>query len=77
MERAKEATKAERIWRTMGASKEGQLTSIKKELEEVRKQLMYLAAALGVALPKREAEAKSVINSNKARVEEEKRKQAE
>ena len=77
LERVKEATKAERIWRTTGASKEGQLTGIEKQLEEMKKQLALLAAALGAASPKQEAEAKRVINSNKARIEEEKRKEAE
>ena len=77
LERVKEASKAESIWRTTGASKEGQLMGIEKQLEEVRQQLALLAAAMGAASPKQEAEAKRVINSNKARVEEEKRKEAE
>ena len=37
LERVKEASKAERIWRTIGASKEGQLAGIEKQLEEIRK----------------------------------------
>ena len=40
-------------------------------------QLALLVAAMRAALPKQEAEAKRVINSNKARVDEEKRKEAE
>ena len=77
LERAKEASKRERIWRPTGTSKKGQLAGIKKQLEKVRKQLALLAAAMGVASPKQEAEAKRVINSNKVMVEEEKRKEAE
>ena len=77
IERAKEASKAARIWRTTGVSKEGQLAGIKKQLEEVRKQLALLVVAMGTASPKQEAEAKRIINLNKVRVEEEKRKEAE
>ena len=77
LERAKEASKAEGIRRTTGASKEGQLSGIQKQLEEVKKQLALLAAAMGAASPKQEAEAKRVIKSNKERVEEDKRKEAE
>ena len=35
--RVKEASKAARIWRTTGTNKEGQLTGIEKQLEEMRK----------------------------------------
>ena len=77
LEQVKEATKAARIWRITGASKEPQLAGIEKQLELVSKQLALLAAAMGAASPKQEAEAKSVINLNKARVEEEKRKEVE
>ena len=77
LERAKEASKAERIWRTTVASKEGQLSGIEKQPEQVKRQLALLTAAMGAASPKQEEEAKRVINSNKARVEEEKRKEAE
>ena len=77
LEGVKKVSKAERIWRTMGASKVGQLAGIEKQLEEIKKQLALLAAAMGAALSKQEAEAKRVINSNKVRVEEEKSKEAE
>ena len=40
----------------------------------MKKQIDPLAAALGAASPKQEVEAKRVINWNKARLEEEKRK---
>ena len=73
----KQALKAERIWRTTVASKEGQLAEIEKQPKEVRKQLALLAVAMGTASPKTEAEAKRVISSNKARVEEKKRKELE
>ena len=39
--------------------------------------MALLAVAMGAASPKQEAKAKWVINSNKARVEEERRKEAE
>ena len=74
LERAKEASEAKRIWRTTGASKEGQLVGIEKQLEKVRKQLALLAVAMEAVSPKQEVEVKSVINLNKTRVEEEKRK---
>ena len=77
LEWVKEASKAERIWRTTEASKEGQLVGIKKQLDEVKKQLALLAVAMEAASSKQEAEAKRVINSNKARIEEEKRKESE
>ena len=77
LKRAKEASKAERIWRTTGASKKGQVLGIEKQLEEVNKQLALLAMAMEAASPKQEAAAKRAINSNKARVEEEKSKEAE
>ena len=77
LEQVKEASQVERIWRMIGANKEGQLSGIKKQLEEVKRQLALLAAAMGTVSPKQEAEAKRVINSNKARVEEEKRKDSE
>ena len=51
------------------------MVGIEKQLEEVRRQLAPLAAAMGTALPKQEVEAKRVINSNEAKVEEEKRKE--
>ena len=69
LEWVKEASKAERIWRTTEASKDGQLAGMEKQLEEMRKQLALLSAAIGAASPKQEVEAKRVINSNKARVE--------
>ena len=50
---------------------------IEQQLEEVKKQLALLAAAMGAASSKQEVEAKRVINSNKVRVEEEKRKEVE
>ena len=59
-----------------GVSKEGQLAGIEKQLEEVKKQLALLAAAMRAVLHKQEAETKRVINSNTARVEEKKRKEA-
>ena len=43
----------------------------------MRKQFALLAVAIGAASLKQEAEAKRLINSNKARVEEEKRKEVE
>ena len=52
------------------------MEGIKKQLQKVRKQLALRAVAMGAASSKQEAEAKKVINSNKARVEEEKRKEA-
>lgn len=54
---------------------ERQLAGIKKQLEEIKKQLAYLVVAMGVALLKQETEAKRMINLNKVRVEEEKRKE--
>lgn len=77
LKRVKKASKAERICRTTGASKEGQMAGIERQLEEVRKQLALLATAIVAASLKQKAEAKSVINLNKARVEEEKRKEVE
>lgn len=77
LERVKEASTVERIGRTTGARKEGQLAGIKRQLEEVRKQLALLPVAMGAALQKQEAEAKRLINLNKTRVEEEKSKEAE
>ena len=77
LEPVKEGSKAERIWRTTGASKEGPLSGIENQLEEVKKQLALLAAAMGATSPKQEAEVQRLINWNKARVEEEKRKEAE
>ena len=53
------------------------MAGIEKQLVEVKKHLALLAAAMGAASPKHEAETKRVINSNKARVEEENRKQVE
>ena len=50
---------------------------IKKQLEEVRKQLAFLVAAMEAASLKQEAEAKRVIKLNKVSVEEKKRKKAE
>ena len=46
-ERVKEVSKAEKIWRTIGASKEGQFLGIEKKLKEVTQQLALLAAAMG------------------------------
>lgn len=77
LEWAKEASKGDSIWRMTGATKEGQLAGIEKQLEEVQKQLALLTAAMGAASAKQEAEAKRVINLIKARVDEEKRKEAE
>ena len=53
------------------------MTGIEKQLEEMRKHVALLAAAMGAVSPKQEPEAERVIGSNKARVEEEKRKKAE
>ena len=39
LKQVKEVSKAERIYRTTGASKKDQLSGIKKQLEEVKKQL--------------------------------------
>ena len=77
LERIKEASKAESMWRTTGAGKEGHLAGIEKQLEEVRKQLALPPTTMGAVSYKQEAEAKSVINLNKTRVEEEKRKEGE
>lgn len=68
---------AERIWRTIEISKEEQLAGIEKQLEEMKKQLALLAAAMEAVLQKYETEAKKVINYNKARVEEYKIKKVE
>ena len=46
----------------MGAGKKAQLAEIEKQLEQVRKQLALLAAAMGVASLKQEAEVKRIIN---------------
>ena len=53
------------------------MAGIEKQLEEMRKQLALVAAAMGAASPKQEEEAKRVINSNEVRVAKEKRKEAE
>lgn len=53
------------------------MAGIERQLEEVKKQLALLAVSIGEASSKQEAEAKSVINSNTAKVEEEKRKEVE
>ena len=53
------------------------MAGIEKQLEKIKKQLALLAAVMGAASPKQEAEAKRVINSNKARAEEENRKEGE
>lgn len=77
LKQVKEGSNAERIWRTIGTSKEGQLAGIEKQLEEVRKQLALVAAVIEAASPKQDAEANRVINSNKVKVEEENSKKAE
>ena len=41
------------------------MLEIEKQLEQVRKQLVLLAAAIEAASLKQEAEAKRIINSNK------------
>ena len=60
----------------MGAGKECQLAGIEKQLEKVRKKLALLETAIGAVSHKQEVEAQRVSNLNKARIKEEKRKEA-
>lgn len=53
------------------------MAGIEKQLEKVRKQVALLVVAMEAASPKQEVEAKRVINSNKARVKKEKKKEAQ
>lgn len=61
LEVAMEALKAVRIRRTSRTNKEGKIAGIEKQLEQVRKQLTFLAAVIEAVLLREEVEVKRLM----------------